>query len=173
MATAVATRTIGTLNIDQVTRAPRRLSKSVRLEAGQKKVFDFIRQHENWTRWFPILKAVSVDNSQAQSAGGNNCIRHCTLVNGVQFSEKIVGYDPPNQFGYAIEDDNPLGVQGHLAVVTVEAEAGGGSILRWHQYFDHPQAETFVQEVNQILDGGIQSLLERFGGESLETVFHE
>lgn len=173
MTTALATRTIGKLNIDQVTHAPRRLTKSIRLHARQDEVFSFIRQHEKWTNWFPVLEAVSVDNRQAQSPGGNDCIRHCTLVNGAQFSERIVGYDAPNQFGYAIEDGNPLGVQGHLAVVTVEAEAAGSSTLRWYQYFDHPQAETFVQEVNQILDGGIQNLFERFGGEPLETVFGE
>ncbi|MCQ3973770.1 MAG: hypothetical protein DPW09_10030 [Anaerolineae bacterium] len=173
MTTAIATRTIGKLNIDEVTRAPRRLTKSARLHAGQAEVFDFVRRHEAWANWFPIVEAVKVDNSQAETPDGNGCVRHCTLTNGAQFTEKIVGYEAPHQFGYAVEDNNAMGMQGHLAVVTLQAEAPQRTRLTWYQYFNHPEAETFTEQVNEILDGGIQNLIERFGGESLETVFGE
>ena len=167
---AMKERKIGTLNIDEVTTAPLQFTKAVRLNTAQAEVFDFVRDHADWSSWFPVVEAVKVDDSQAAEPGGNGCVRHCTLVNGAQFAENIIGYDAPRQFGYAIEANNPFGVDEHLAVITVEAESDDSSRLTWYQFFNHQDAQVFINDANGILDEGINNLIGRFGGELLETI---
>lgn len=162
---------ISFLTPSEYTSAPLQVRMSARLETDPETLFAVVSEHETWTSWFPVLTAVTIDHSQAAEAGGTGTVRHCTLDGGVQLVERIVGFSQNQGFGYMIEDGNPMGVSGHLAVVDLQPDAAGGTRLAWFQYFDHPDAVSFQPQVVGMLSGGFHSLIDRFGGELLETSF--
>lgn len=158
-----ASRTFGSLNVDDVTTAPLRVAKTVQLRASREEIFEFISQHERLNEWFPIVASVTIDNSQAEHDGGNGTVRDCTLVNGVVLHERIYGYEAPSQYAYAVADGNPMGVEGHLAIFQLEENGNGSTTLNHYQYFNTPALEETVAMVNEALDAGIQNLTERYG----------
>jgi uncharacterized protein YndB with AHSA1/START domain len=162
-------RTVGKLNIDEVTQAPLRLVKTARLLAPPAEVFAVVSDHVGTGAWFPVVESVQIDNSHAEVADGHGAIRYCTLSNGAVLTEKIVGFEPAHLFGYAVADGNAFGVQGHLALINLEAEAAGSTLLTWRQYFNHADIDLLTKEISAMLDGGIQGLIDRFGGELLKT----
>jgi uncharacterized protein YndB with AHSA1/START domain len=168
---ATTPRTVGSLNIDAVTSAPLRVIKTTRLNAPLAEVFAIIADHGGLSAWFPLIEQVQVDHHNAAVEGGDGTIRSCTLQGGAVLHETIMGYDPPHMYGYSIADGNAFGVQNHLGVVSLAADDAGNTILTWHQYFDHPEADTVAQQVSGMLDAGIEGLIARFGGEPLDTAF--
>jgi len=164
-------RTVGKLNIDEVTQAPLRLVKTARLLAPPTDVFAVVSDHVGTEAWFPVIERVQVDNTNAEVVGGYGATRYCTLSNGAVLTEKIVEFDPPHLFGYAVADGNAFGVQGHLALINLETDAAGNTLLTWQQYFNHPAIDVLTKEISAMLDGGIQGLINRFGGELLKTTF--
>jgi hypothetical protein len=168
---ATAPRTVGTLNIDDVTSAPLHLITTARLNAPLAQVFAVIADHGGLSAWIPLIEQVQVDHRNATVEDGDGTIRSCTLQGGAVLKETIVGFDPPHMYGYTIADGNAFGVQNHLGVVSLATDAAGTTILTWRQYFDHPEADTFAQQVSVMLDAGVQGLIACFGGEPLETTF--
>lgn len=164
-------RTVGKLNIDEVAQTPLRLIKTARLLASPAEVFAVVSDHVGTGAWFPVVEKVQVDNTHAEVAGGQGATRYCTLSNGAVLTEKIVGFDPPHLFGYAVADGNTFGVQGHLALINLETDAKSHTLLTWRQYFNHPDIDALTKEISAMLDGGIQGLIDRFGGELLKTTF--
>ena len=167
---ALSERTVGKLNIDEVTQAPLRLARSAWLKASQEKVFWLVSNPEALSKLIPWVRSVMMDNSQAVVEGGVGARRCCNFGNGLVLEETIVSWHPPSMYAYAcVEETNPFGLTGHLGLVTCEADSAEETILTWRHYFDHPNPAAMQEKMEDSLSMTMQTLLNRFGGRVLET----
>lgn len=158
-------RTFGDFSVDDVTSAPLRVQKQAQITVDRATLFNYLIQHEQWNDWFEIIDSISVDNANAEVAGGNGAIRTCNFKDGTSCNERIYAYLEPEQFAYAITGENPFGVDGHLALIHLAETDSGSTALTYYQYFNHPAASEFSANVDQLLTGGINRLIDRYGGE--------
>ena len=160
--------TIGGLNITNFTKAPLRLLQSVWLKAPQEKIFSMVSTPNELVKLFPWIQSVSVDKAGVEgSLGARRC---CNFGNGMVLEETIVGWNPPHMYAYTCHDEiNPFGLKGHLGLVTCQIGVEDGATLTWRQYFDHPNPQAMVEKIDGSLSMAIQKLMNRFGGNLLET----
>ncbi len=150
-------RDIGGINIDYYTSAPLQMTKSAELPATPEEVFSTLADYTAMPEWFPGMSAVKVDNADTQTENGAGAVRVCSFGPEQSMTEDIVLFDAPEKLGYTIRDRNFMGMSNHFALVTVETK-GGGSLLSWHQFFDHPDPEAFKAQGGAMLEGALENL---------------
>ena len=158
-------RVVGAVEIDKLTQAPLRLVRSVSLDAAPTEVFHFVTDSQNWPGLSPSIESVSVRGN-----GRVGSTRTLMLGGGVAIAEHIVAFNEPGSsgvasFAYSVAADNPYGVQGHLAVLELRPADGGGTVLNYHQFFDHPELSSILPQVSAGTDQIVSKILYRFGGE--------
>ena len=153
-------REVGGLNIDQYTTAPLQMTKTLELPADPQEVFATLTAHAEMPEWFPGMSAAGVDNAHAEREGGAGAVRVCTFGSEV-LTEDIVLTDAPERFAYKIRDGNFMGLREHFALVTLEPSAGG-TLLRWRQFFHHPDPEAFNVQGGAMLEGALENLRAKY-----------
>ncbi|MEM1181789.1 MAG: SRPBCC family protein [Acidobacteriota bacterium] len=158
-------RIIGDVEVDKLTSAPLQLVRSVSLDASSEDVFAFIGDHSQWPGLLSAIETVSVAGS-----GRVGSTRSFGLAGGGQIAERIVAYSEPGPqgtatFAYSVNPGNPFGVQGHLAVLALRPADGGGTVLDYHQLFEHPDVSAILPVVAAGTDEIVSQILYRFGGE--------
>ena len=160
---------VGDFDIAQLTVAPLRLEKKTRLSAPPAVIFELLSNHEKWPSLFPWVNAVRIDNSNAVIKNGLGARRICNFGNNMVLEEIIVGWNPPRSYAYGVLDEtHPFGMIGHVGVVICEADRDNTAELAWQHYFDHPNLDAMLQQLDSTMSMAMNSLLDRFGGESLE-----
>ncbi|MEO1086173.1 MAG: SRPBCC family protein, partial [Acidobacteriota bacterium] len=158
-------RIIGGVEVDALTTAPLQIVRSVTLDAAPSEVFTFVTDHSEWPGLLPSIESVSVSGT-----GGLGSTRSFALAGGGTLSERIVAFNAPDgdgmaSFAYSVSPNNPFGVKGHLAVLELRPADDGGTVLGYHQIFDHPEVDTVAPAVAQGTDAILSQILYRFGGE--------
>ena len=159
--------------VDSLTSAPRRVQVSARLDKPIEQVWAYLGNHQNLIEYSDgILGEVSVDDSAAAEPQGVGTQRKCVTSDGKdRFVEKIVYYKAPYAFAYSAVE-NTWGLKNHLAVVSLEPDKNGGTIVRWDQYFDHMMPEMapkVAMNLSRMLKGKVLAYLAtKFGGEVLK-----
>ena len=57
---------------------------------------------------------------------------------------------------------------GHVGVVDCEASGDNTAELVWQHYFNHPNLDVMLQQLDSTMSMAMNSLLDRFDGELLE-----
>ncbi len=150
------------------TQADRISQHTVQLDAGSGTIWNYLTDYANLSEYVPGVLTVETDNSMAQSPNGVGAVRTVRLAqpdgSSVELTERIVIFEPGAALGYAIGDDNPLGMVDHLGLIQLTA-ADGGTALSWSQYYGHPDLDAFAAGVTQSMDQVAINLTDRFGGE--------
>lgn len=154
-------RHIAGVNVDLYTDAPLRMTKTVALPGEPEAVFSTLTNYKAMPEWFPGMSAVTVNNLDAGAEGGEGAVRVCTFGPDQEITEDIVIFDAPNTLAYAVRNGNFMGMTGHFALLTVEPKKGG-SLLSWHQYFNHPDPAAFNARGGAMLDGALRNLLKQY-----------
>lgn len=86
-----------------------------------------------------------------------------SVAETITYREDGVGY------GYSIPDDAGLPMTGHLAILQVESDGWGGSLVTYRQYY---KLQSFVLEFTApvmrfMLNRALGNLADKFGGEVL------
>ncbi len=158
-------RVMGSVQVDQITKAPLQIVRSVTLDATPEEAFEFVTDHQNWPRFRAPILSVKVSGN-----GRKGSTRSFALAGGGSFSERIVAFDKPSggkggTFAYSVTPNNPFGVKGHLAVIEFRPADGGGTALHYHQIFDHADLKAIAPRVASGTDEIIANVLYRFGGQ--------
>ena len=158
-------RIIGAVEVDKLTQAPLQVVRSVSLDATTAEVFAFVTDHSQWPGLLSAIESVDVAGS-----GRVGSTRSFALADGGQISERILAFNEPGRdgkatFAYSVNADNPFGVQGHLAVLELLPADGGGTVLNYHQIFNHDNVSAITPVVAQGTDEILSNILYRFGGE--------
>jgi len=149
-------RAIANIAINQHTSAPLQMTKTAELPVSPEEVFATLADYKAMPEWFPGMSAVTVDSSNAETEKGEGTVRVCSFGDQ-SMTEDIVLFDAPGKLGYAIRDGNFMGMSDHFALVTVEPK-NDGSLLSWHQFFNHPDVEAFKAKGGAMLDRAFKNL---------------
>ncbi|MEM6455359.1 MAG: SRPBCC family protein [Acidobacteriota bacterium] len=158
-------RMIGSLQVDTITQAPLQLLRSVALDATPQQVFHYVSDHQNWSGFSSSIASVDVAGD-----GRRGSTRTFSMVDGATVSERIVAFDEPSRsgaglFAYSVNADNPFGIENHLGVLELRPADGGGTVLTYHQIFDHPDPQMMQGTAGKGTDEIVASILYAFGGE--------
>lgn len=145
------------------TQAPLRVERTISLNAGPEKVWALVSDHEKIPTYLPLIEKVTVDNSNASTANGVGAVRICSLGD-MALKEEIRLWEPNRALAYALSEDNPMGITGHLGVVLMAPNKTGGTTVRWQFYFNHPDVDMMTTQTQGALQQGISGLIEVFGG---------
>ncbi|MEM1184444.1 MAG: SRPBCC family protein [Planctomycetota bacterium] len=164
-------RTAGPIQIDSVTAAPLQITRSVELDAAPGDVFDFVVDPASWPNLLGMIESVKVVGT-----GRVGSTREVTLSDGSMIVEEITSYTRPRggeggAYGYSIESGNPFGVEGHLGAIVVNPADGGGTVLQYHQYFDHPDLEGITPVIEAGTEEIVGGIVAQFGGELRGTTY--
>lgn len=169
----IETREFGLFSVDQVTSAPIQYFGAVQLNAVPEKVYSYVGDLESIGEWLPVAGEVTqLDHTNSQTPGepGQGTLRHVesatgssTIVETISYWQDGVGY------GYSIPDDAGLAISGHLAMLLVESDGQGGSLVTYRQYYT---PESFVVDITApvmrfMLNKALGNLADKFGGEVL------
>ena len=127
-------RVIHGFSIDTVTKAPLQLAQYAILNASQQEVFDLVSDHEGMAQYTFSLAKVSFDDSKAKTPCGEGTKRFCSTPVGFVIEEKIVCWQPPKMYGYAVLNVESV-LPNHLGVVQIEALDDKRTLLMWRTYF--------------------------------------
>lgn len=157
-----SSRIIEGVEIDSYTTAPLQLHKSLLVNVAPNEVFDTLANHTAMPEWFPGMTAARVNGDHAQEEGGAGTVRYCAF-DEQEMTEDIILSESPKLLAYAIRDGNFMGLSDHFALVTVKVQHEG-SLVSWHQFFNHPYPEVFNEQGGVMLEGALNNLRERFAG---------
>lgn len=115
----------------QFTAAPRQIRKTSLIPAPIEKVWAVVADHRGMTGWMPMIKHVELVKENAAGEWGEGCERHCQFGPDL-LEEKIVHWDPPYGYAYAIADMHL--VRDHVAHIELREREGGTEVI-WTQYF--------------------------------------
>ena len=167
LVTDMAALQAGQFDAAQLTSAPLRLEKTAKLYAPQAVTFEALSNHEKWPELFPWISAVRIDNSQAVIPNGLGARRICNFGNNMTLEEIIVGWHPPESYAYAVLDEtHPFGMTGHVGVVSCRPGEADTTDLAWQHYYNHPNLDVMLQQLDGTMSMVITHLVDRFGGES-------
>ena len=118
-------------NSKVVTGAPKQIQFSRKLEAPISAVWAVVSNHRGMTQWIPMISHVELVQPDAHGTWGEGCERHCQFGSDL-LHEKIVHWDPPYAYAYAIADmDLVKDHVGHIQLV----EKLDGTMISWTQYY--------------------------------------
>ena len=141
-------RMVGNLAVDKHTAAPLQVLKRSHVLASPESVYSALLDTSNWTRWFPGLELVGTSGT---GVGSTRSLKN----GGASVTQKFVALTPSSAIAWSDQPGNPYGMQDHLAVFHLLPGDRGGTIIEWHQFFDHENAA----EVGAKLAMGMQVLL--------------
>jgi uncharacterized protein YndB with AHSA1/START domain len=120
-------------NPRQFTSAPQQIRKKTVVAAPIEDVWKIVSDHQGMTQWMPMISHVELVKANDAGEWGEGCERHCKFGPDL-LEEKIVHWDPPYSYAYAISDMHLVKNHvGHLRLIST----GGGTEVIWTQYF-HP-----------------------------------
>lgn len=161
-----ALREVAGVPVERYTSAPLQITKTVDLPASPETVFATLADYAAMPSWFPGMSALRIDSSSARGEG-EGVVRVCSFGPAQSMTEDIVLFDAPKKLAYAIRDGNFMGLSGHFALISVEPK-GDGSLLTWHQFFNHPDPEAFKVQGEAMLDGAFENLLVHYAAISVD-----
>lgn len=150
-------------DVTRFTAAPKRVEKSVVVNAPPAEVWKLISDHQQMPTYFPGINHVDVDNSHASQANGVGCVRSCSLHGNMQTVEEVRLWEPPAALGYTLRAPNAMGLSDHFATVELTEASPGTTRVTWTQYFNHPDASAMSGQIGTMLDGAMAGLAKRFG----------
>jgi carbon monoxide dehydrogenase subunit G len=150
------------LNPLEFTKAPLRAEQSISLNASPEKVWALVSDHQKVPTYLPMIEKVTVDNSNASTENGIGAIKHCS-IGDMTWQEEVLLWNPDRAKAYGLPDGNPMGMNGHLAVVRLAANETGGTSVSWQFYFNHPDVDVMVAQTEGALQQGLCGLVEIFG----------
>jgi uncharacterized membrane protein len=122
--------------VNQFTRAPLRIERTIHIAASLDAVFAVLARQEEMPQWVPMLKNVHVNHERSTNGRDNygpGTARVCQFGPDT-LKEKIVVWDPP--IAYAYQAQNNADASDHLGVVTCEIGATGRTQVTWRQYYN-------------------------------------
>lgn len=131
-----------------------------RVEVDPHRVWSTIAAGDGLEKWLPVIAACRLDGS------GEGAVRHCTMDNGAQLTERIVEVDHVRRvFRYTI-DEHPLPANGLTGAVEVRADTPVGSVVSWGASFDaepqhREQLEAMFRDVYDQAIRGLEVYLKR------------
>ena len=150
-------------DVSRFTTAPKRVEKSVLLNAPPAEVWKIVSDHEKMPTYFPGIQRVSVDNAHASQTNGVGCVRSCALHGNMETVEEVRLWEPSSALGYTLRTPNAMGISDHFAVVELAEASPGTTRLTWTQYFNHPDPTAMSGKLGAMLDGAMEGLAKRFG----------
>ena len=145
------------------TQAPLRAERTFSLNARPEKVWALVSDHQKIPTYLPLVEKVTVDNSNASTANGVGAVRICS-IGDMALNEEIRIWEPNRALAYALSEDNPMGITGHLGVVLMAPNKTGGTTVRWQFYFNQSDVDMMTTQTQGALQQGISGLIEAFGG---------
>ncbi len=101
------------------------ITESTVVAAPPRAIWDLLADLRSPTRYSPQVTAVRLLGDQAEGVGAE---RHCDLVDGGYFKERVVSWNPGREIAMEIYDaDGPLKVA--TGTFTMEPRADGGTDL--------------------------------------------
>ena len=155
------------IEVSAYTAAPRRFVRRARLRCDPQGVFSYVSDIARLPEWLPGVRRATADNAAAETPGGLGAVRVLVAPFGIVVRERIVAWQAPHGFAYALQD-SPL-APNHLAVVTVTAERGN-TLIAFEEYYDvarFPLNLFAGAIVRRAVVGMVKNLVRRFGGEAL------
>lgn len=125
-------------NAKQFTTASKQLESKRIIHAPIEQVWEVVADHQGMTAWMPYIKQVDLVKPDDQGTYGEGAERHCQFGNDL-LQEKIVHWDPPYGYAYAISDMHL--VNDHVGYISLTEKLDGIEV-RWQQYFV-PQGNAF------------------------------
>jgi len=160
--TATLAATDNGVKVSDHTAAPLRYALNVRLDARPDAVWALLSDHEALPTFFAPVTKVTVDNTGASTPNGVGAVRSCNLM-GSELTENILIFEPNKALGYSVVKGGLPGVTDHLGLVRLQAD-GDGTIVRWEQYFNHPDPKPVVGEIGKLMAIAGDGLIKKFGG---------
>jgi mxaD protein len=130
------------------------------INAPPQKVWKMIGEFNHLDVWHPAVASSTL----AGSGTNPGDVRTLTLGDGATITEKLVAIDN-SSYTYSIET-SPLPVDHYVSTLSVKADDGGGSIVKWSSSFDAKGApdDTAKEVIAGIYDAGLGRLSNYFNG---------
>ena len=155
------------VNVRDYTSAPKQVEIVVKLRATPEAVWALLSDHEALPSFIPAIQKVTVDHSKARTRNGVGTTRECSLM-GMELTESIRVFEPNRALGYSVVKGGMPGVRNHLGLIRLAAD-GDHTIVRWQQYFDHPQPKAIAQQIKGLLTMAADGLIKKFGGDHVRN----
>ncbi len=118
-----------------LTSAPLGQQYAARLGVEPAALFAFITDFPRLPEWMPLLKRVTVDNSEAEVAGQVGAVRLIEAPAAPVTRERVVAFEQDKLLAYSASDASLMGMlRNHLGVLTCEPHPDGGTWFSWLSY---------------------------------------
>ena len=167
---------INGFDIRKHTKADLRVVKMIHVDRPAAQTFKLLVN--TMPKWSQDLESVTYFKNQqkiGQTSNSTATHREC-VFQGDLITESIPGYQEGSLFAYSIDPSRSnLGfpIENHLAVITVEDDTKGGSLVTWRQYYDrklHVMAPFVTFFIDGLLDDSMQGFVKLYGGKQIEPV---
>lgn len=161
-------RIINGFSVDSVTKAPLQLMQYAVLNTSQTEAFKVVSDHEGMSEFTFSISKVQIDETDSKTPCGEGTKRYCQTPVKFIIQEKIVCWQPPRMYGYAIQNCTAI-MPNHLGLVQVEPVTDDTCILAWRTYFrGRLIGGVFARAtLNTILPNLVENMATHFGGKLL------
>lgn len=164
-------RTLGNLNVDSITTAPLQFYGVARLNTSPEVAYKYVSDLEAIKEWLPVAKDITkLDHSKSLTPGkpGQGTLRYAVSHLGTEAVETITYWEDGVGYGYSLLENPGIPMTDHLAVLQVESDGNGGTLVTYRQYFNpkvsfYGSLTTFFSGV--ILNRAMKNLADKFDGE--------
>ncbi|MEM7601686.1 MAG: SRPBCC family protein [Verrucomicrobiota bacterium] len=150
-------RMVGAFSVDEATMAPLQIKKSAHFKAEPNVVFSALADARNWSKWMPGLMLVSSEGTGVDT-------KRVWKMGEMTVEDRFISYDADKLIAYSVGEDNPFGLMGHVAVLATIPTEMGGTVLEWHQYFGHEDADTLSMNFDKSMSAALDGMISQFGG---------
>ena len=163
-------------NIREHTKADLRVVKLMHVPLTREKTFRLIL--DTMPRWSADLESVTYfkDEKKIGTKSRFDATHRVCVFQGDKVTELIPKYKEGSLFAYSIEPERSslnFPIENHLAVISVEDDGKGGSLVTWRQYFDkklHIMAPLVTFAIDGLLEDSMEGFTKLYGGTLLEPV---
>jgi uncharacterized protein YndB with AHSA1/START domain len=126
-------KTFETVGLDFIDSAPKRTVVRVHFAHPPAAVFAALADAPGWGRWFPGFSAKSHYLTPAPYGVGS---RREMIVLGRPTIERVIAWDEPSRFAFAIEEATMPGISALAEDYSIAGEPDGSSSLTWTMALD-------------------------------------
>lgn len=117
------------------TGSPLQFDVSCEIDAPPEAVFDFLTDFEQLPSWMPLMKKVTVDNTNAVTPRQVGAVRVIDSGVGRPTLETVRAWQRPVLLSYSANDASFRGMfDSHLGILTCEPLEGARTRFRWQTY---------------------------------------
>lgn len=168
-----STKVMG-FDVRKHTAAELRVVKLMHVPLSNEKTFELIL--DTMPKWSKDLESVTYfnDDKNIGYKGNPSATHRVCVFQGDRVTEIIPAYKEGSLFAYSIEPSRSslnFPIENHLAVITVESDQKGGSLVTWRQYFDkklHIMAPFVGIAIDGLLEDSMEGFTKLYGGTLLE-----